>query len=120
MELDTKEQVEQAIRTLAKTAAVSVVTLEERSISDQFAYTAEALQRAYGLDDSIMEEFRAEVDEAEKAEAADNIDYQKAEDARDVIFAMCRKMTAPKEIMQHVQNATEMLYVWVSFPENAR
>lgn len=115
-DMEKREQAEMSVRALGKSAAVSVVTLEETSLSDQFAYTAEAICRAYGLDGSVMEEFRQEVAKAEDSSWADGIPYQDAENARDLIYEMCDRLTDPKEIMRHVRNASEMLYVWVPMP----
>ena len=41
-----------------------------------------------------------------------------AEQAREMIFAMCDRLDDPKEVMQHVRTACEMLEVWE--PERKR
>lgn len=116
-DMEKKEQAEMSVRTLGKSAAAAVTSLEETSLSDQFAYTAEAICRAYGLDGSAMEEFRQEVAKAEDSSWSDSIPYQDAENARDVIYEMCDQLTDPREIMRHVRSASEMLYIWDPIPE---
>ena len=112
-ENETREQAELAIRTLGKSAAVAVVTQETSSLSDQFAYTAEAVCRTYGLDGNVMEAFWQEVTKVEDSICADAIPYQDAEITRDLIYDMCDQFNDPKEIMRHVRTATEMLYIWL-------
>ena len=76
--------------------------------------TAEALQKTFEMEDSLMEDFRKALETAREQNSGEPEDfcYMDAEQAREMIFAMCDRLDDPKEVMQHVRTACEMLEVW--------
>ena len=64
--------------------------------------------------DSLMEDFRKALETAREQNSGEPEDfcYMDAEQAREMIFAMCDRLDDPKEVMQHVRTACEMLEVW--------
>ena len=109
----TKEQAAKAIRTICGVAKINVVVTEEieEGLTPQLETTATALQKNYGLDTAVMEEYRDSIEEVKKSGTADEIPYADAENARDTVYKMCEELTDAKEIMQHVYNMREILYI---------
>ena len=118
-ELEKKNRAEKAIQTLCKTAIVTIVTMDEveEGLPPQLEYTAKAIQQEYRLKDAVMDEYHAEIAKAIESTWADGIAYRDAEDARDVIYEMCDRLSDCCEVMQHVRNASEMLYIWMPVPD---
>lgn len=111
MEPTVQERAKNAIRTISKTAAIHAVATEEieKGLIPKFEATALAVQKHYGLNENVMDEYRAEVSKA--IEMEEDISHQQVEHAVDVIYEMCDSLDNPKEIMHHIKNAREMMYV---------
>lgn len=109
----TKEQAEKAIQTICKAASIYIYLTDiiEEGLAPQFEATATALRKHFGLDDSVMNEYRNGIEKAKTADKADNILFTDAEEARDIVYQMCEELTEPAEIMQHVIAMREMLYI---------
>jgi len=91
-------------------------TLDEygSELCERLERTAEALQKTFEMEDSLMEDFRKALETAREQNSGELEDfcYMDAEQAREMIFAMCDRLDDPKEVMQHVRTACEMLEVW--------
>lgn len=113
---DVKENVRKDIQTILKTAIVVDSTLDEygSELCERLERTAEALQKTFEMEDSLMEDFRKALETAREQNSGEPEDfcYMDAEQAREMIFAMCDRLDDPKEVMQHVRTACEMLEVW--------
>ena len=111
-----KENVRKDIQTILKTAIVVDSTLDEygAELCERLERTAEALQKTFEMEDSLMEDFRKALETAREQNSGEPEDfcYMDAEQAREMIFAMCDRLDDPKEVMQHVRTACEMLEVW--------
>ena len=111
-----KENVRKDIQTILKTAIVVDSTLDEygSELCARLERTAEALQKTFEMEDSLMEDFRKALETAREQNSGEPEDfcYMDAEQAREMIFAMCDRLDDPKEVMQHVRTACEMLEVW--------
>ena len=111
-----KENVRKDIQTILKTAIVVDSTLDEygSELCERLERTAEALQKTFEMEDSLMEDFRKALETAREQNSGEPEDfcYMDAEQAREMIFAMCDRLDDAKEVMQHVRTACEMLEVW--------
>ena len=113
MELTAHDKAKDAIKAISKAAAIhAVVTNEiEEGLTPELEELAIAIQKHYELEDTVMEEYRAEVSEAIEKEKADDIPHQEIEGAVDVIYEMCNHLKSPRKIMRHVFNAREIMYL---------
>ncbi len=114
---ETRKNIRKSIEVLGKTAIrlLSLYDAEryDGDLAERLEITAEALQKQFGLDDAVMEEYRQSVQMAKGAELTEqDIRYQEAEEARDMIYALCDRLSDPREIMRHVRSAQEMLEIW--------
>lgn len=110
---DTKAEAITAIQTISKVAAIHAVVTDEieEGLTPELEAIALAVKNHYGLDDAAMDEYRAELSKAIETEKAEDIPRKQVEDAVDVIYEMCDSLDNPKEIMHHIKNAREMMYV---------
>lgn len=111
-----KENVRKSIRTILKTAITVDHTLDEygSELCERLEHAAEAIQKTYEMEDNLMDSFRKVLQAARELKLGEPEDfcYADAEQAREMVFAMCDRLDDPKEIMQHVRTACEMLEVW--------
>ncbi len=116
LDKEAKENVKKDIQTILKTAITVEHTLDEYGLDlcERLEQAAEAIQKAFEMEESIMEDFRSALKTARDLELGipENFSYADVEEAREMIFAMCDLLDDPKEIMQHVRTACEMLEVW--------
>lgn len=109
------QNIKAAIRTLSKTAmqALSVYDPEEygADLAEEMENTAQAVCRYYELDDSVMQEYRETVNSARRQDviASRMVDFHDADQAQELIYAVCDGLDAPKDIMYHVRTATDMM-----------
>ena len=113
MEVRKLEEAKNAIRTISKAAAINAIVNDEveEGLTPELEELAITIQKHYELDDTVMEEYRAEVSKAIEKEKAEDIPHQEIEDAVDVVFIVCNSLENPHKIMQHVFNAREIMYL---------
>ncbi len=114
---ETQKNIKKSIEVLGKTT-IKLLSLYDAEgydgdLAERLEITAEALQKQFGLDGTVMEEYRQSVQMAKETEPTmQDIRYQEAEEARDMIYALCDRLSDPQEIMRHVRSAQEMLEIW--------
>lgn len=112
----TIQNIRNAIRTICRTAVMTDAVEGEygSDLAEALEKTAEAIQREFGLDNSVMEDYRAAAEKSKdmKFGEMEEVTPREAEYAQEMVYAMCDKIDDPKEIMRHVRAATEMMRVW--------
>ncbi len=116
---NSRQNIRRHINTLCKTALAVIETLgtdEESDLVDRLEQTADAIAAHYEMEPELMEEFRAVIMAARKRASLDEegIRFADAEQAKDMIYALCDCLDDPKDIMRHVRTADEMMAVWES------
>ncbi len=111
-----KQTAEEAIDTICKAAIIAGAVLDEygTELAESLEEAAEAMQKHYELDTSIMERYRAKAAASRDITIGemDSVTEQEMEQAHDMIYITCDHLTDPKEIMRHVRTANEMMYMW--------
>ncbi len=108
-----KNEILKAVGTMCRAAKILIVVNDEtgEEIASVLEETALAVKKHYGLEDSVMEKYKEEVKNAKTLDETPSIASMDVDDAQDVIYDMCRKMTDIEEIMKHVVIAREMRFV---------
>lgn len=110
-----KENVKKSIQAILKTAITVQHTLDEygEDLAERLEQTAEAIQKTFELEPSLMDEFRHSMKAAKELDLGipTELSYTEVEQAREMVYAMCDRLDDPKEIMRHVRTASEMQYV---------
>ena len=112
----TENKIQQGINTICKTAIVVRDTMEEdgHDLIDALDDVVESIIISYSLDDEMLVGYRAVVEGGR--EYAGNkepiVTPTEAAMAQNMIFEFCDTLTDPKEIMDHVRAACEMVKVW--------
>ncbi|MFR9310092.1 hypothetical protein [Hydrogeniiclostridium mannosilyticum] len=114
---NSKQNVRNHIKTLCRTALEVIEVMradEETDLVDRLEKTAGAIAEHYDMEPELMEEYRNMIKGARKrAKLIDgSFRYTDAENAKEMIYALCDDLDNPKEIMCHVRTADEMLTVW--------
>ena len=80
---------------------------------ERLEQTAERLQKTFGLDGDIMDEYRSKVESAKEVRRITSQLYPaEAKQVRDTIYEMCDRLDDPKEVMKHVRTAGEIIDIW--------
>lgn len=118
---DTIKNMERAIQTICKTAVTVWDTLDEdgADLMERLEQTAAAICQHFGLEERVMEEYRSTMDAIRRLEIQTEcaMSYHELEEARELTYALCDRLSDPKEIMGHVRTVLEMTEVW--YPELA-
>lgn len=114
---NSKQNVRNHMNTLCQTALTVIDTMrmdEESDLVDRLEKTAEAIATHYDMEPELMEEYRDVIKGARNRAKliSDGFRYADAENAKDMVYALCDELDDPKEIMRHVRTADEMLAVW--------
>lgn len=106
---------EESVRTIMKAAMVSIFAMDtcDEELLERLEQTAERLQKTFGLDGDIMDEYRSKVAAAKEVGIiTSELYHSEAEQVRDVIYEMCDRLDDPKEVMKHVRTAGEIIDIW--------
>lgn len=114
---DSKQNVRNHIKSLCRTALEVIEVMgtdEESDLVDRLEKTASAIAIHYDMEPELMEEYRNVIKGARYRTKLidDGFQYVDAENAKDMIYALCDELDNPKEIMCHVRTADEMLAIW--------
>ena len=95
---------------------MSEVTLGDNgaTLVKALAQSAEALQKSFDLGHLGMEKYNTTMKKAKKLTVGEleRVTPLEMENTIHWIYRMCDKLDDPKEIMQHVRTAREMIHVW--------
>lgn len=113
------DNIKDHIKTICNSSISVISTLGDdydQDLTETMEQAVAEMVRHYNLDESVLEEYRQTIKEAngEMTEAAADTTYQDAEDARDMILDLCDRLTDPTEIMKLVRAAIEVTNVWYS------
>lgn len=114
---NSKQNIRKHINTICVTAITVLETLgndEDYDLVDRLTQTAEAIATHYEMEPELMEGYHALIKAARKKVELNNEGFRfaDAEQAKEMIYALCDNLTNPKEIMNHVRTADEMIAVW--------
>ena len=118
MKLDehNKKLVEETISTICKTAIVVWNTLAEegQDLIKRFDSVVECMVHTYELGETALKEYRGEIEAAKEMEAEikQTVSSVEAETAQETIFKLCDNLKNPKQIMEYVHTACEIVNVW--------
>lgn len=117
MEKTKQEKAIQAVQVICQSAKMNIVNTEEidEGLTPHLEEMASAVQKHFGLDESVMDDYRKEIDyfrgEWEDAEIK-HITHEQAEETREIVYEMCDSLGSTEEIMHYVRTIAEMLFVW--------
>lgn len=117
MEKTKQEKAIQAVYVICQSAKMNIVNTEEvdEGLTPHLEKMASAVQKHFGLEESVMDDYRKEIDyfrgEWEDAEIK-HITHEQAEETREIVYEMCDSLGSTEEIMRHVRTIAEMLFVW--------
>lgn len=106
---------EESVRTIMKAAMVSIFAMDtcDEELLERLEQTAERLQKTFGLDGDIMDEYRSKVESAKEVRRITSQLYPaEAKQVQDTIYEMCGRLDDSKEVMRHVKTASEILDIW--------
>lgn len=108
-----KNDVVKAIGTICRTAKTMMIVNGEYvdGTVPKLEETAAALAKHFDLGDEVMDKYREEIEASKELESTHGTAVIDVEDAQDIIFEMCNSLTDPKEIMSHMFNARELMYL---------
>ena len=114
---DSKQNIRRHIDTLCKTALAVIEVMgtdEDSDLVGRLEQTAGAIAAHYEMEPELMEEFHAVITASRKRMALneEGLRFMDAEQAKDMIYALCDNLDDPKEIMRHVRTADEIMAVW--------
>lgn len=114
-----KQNIRKDINTICQTAITVIETTEPGEESDlvqRLGQTADAIAAHYGMEPELMEGYHALIKATLKKAEFDKqaSSFRDAEQAKELIYALCDNLADPKEIMSHVRTADEMMAVWES------
>lgn len=114
---NSKQNIRKHINTICVTAITVLETLgndEDYDLVDRLTQTAEAIATHYEMEPELMEEFHSLINAARKKANLDekHFRFNDVEQTKEMIYALCDNLTDPKEIMNHVRTADEMIAVW--------
>ena len=74
----------------------------------------ESMTEVYEMEDSVLTKYRTTIESAKEMnlENKQNITLTDALNTRDMIFALCDNLTEPKQIMEYVRFACDLVNVW--------
>ena len=114
-----KQNIRKDINTICQTAITVIETTEPGEESDlvqRLGQTADAIAAHYGMEPELMEGYhtliKATLKKSELERQASS--FRDAEQAKELIYALCDGLADPKEIKSHVRTADEMMAVWES------
>lgn len=114
-----KQNIRKYINTICQTAITVIETTEPGEESDlvqRLGQTADAIAAHYEMEPELMEGYhaliKATLKKAELEKQASS--FRDAEQAKELIYALCDNLADPKEIMSYVRTADEMMAVWES------
>ena len=112
------DKIHDHIKTLCNTSINVTATLDigYEELTKRLDEIVVDLAKHYDLGDIAVDNYRQTIKDAngEFTEAASDTTYQDAEDARDMVLALCDKLDDPKQIMAYVRAAVEVTNVWFS------
>lgn len=116
---NSKQNISQNINTICRTAIMVLETLGndvEYNLINCLTQTAEAIAAYYEMEPEVMEKFHSMINAARKKAnpSEENVRFNDVEQAKEMIYTFCDNLTDPKEIMNYVRTADEMIAVWES------
>lgn len=111
-----ENNIKKAVNTICQTAITVWNTEAEEGVDliEKLDKVVESLVATYELNPEELSKYRTMVESAKEMQLGLNkrITYTEAINTRDMVFAMCSQMSDPKLIMEYVQTACEIVYVW--------
>lgn len=110
------KDIQKSIDTICQTAIVVRDTMEEdgQDLIDKFDNVVECITVVYAMDENTLSKYRNAVKGVTEAQTANDklITPSDAVRAQQVIFGLCDTLTDPKQIMEYVRTANELVDVW--------
>ena len=91
---------------------ILVIGEVEEGLTPNLEKMAEAVKNHFGLDESVMENYRKKIEEISEETAVPQITNEDAEEAREIIYEMCDATESVAEAMAHVRTVADMIFIW--------
>ena len=108
------EKAENAVGVICKSAMVNILVIGEveEGLTTNLEKMAEAVTNHFGLDESVMENYRNKIEEISEETSVPQIKNEDAEEAREIIYEMCDATESVAEAMAHVRTVADMIFIW--------
>lgn len=114
----TIENIKKSIKAICQTAITvwNVLGEDGGELINGLDKIVESMIKVYEIEESVLIKYRATVESAEEMdlENKQSITITEAVNTRDMIFALCDNLTEPKQIMEYVRFACDLVNVWDS------
>lgn len=108
------EKAEKTVGIICKSAMVNILVIGEveEGLTPNLENMAEAVKNHFGLDESVMENYRKKIEEISEETSVPQITNEDAEEAREIIYEMCDAAESVAEAMAHVRTVADMIFIW--------
>ncbi len=113
----TQEKLEKAEKTvgvICKSAMVNILVIGEveEGLTPNLEKMAEAVKNHFGLDESVMDSYREQIEGITDETKVPQITNEEAEETREIVYEMCDAADSVKEAMQYVRTVADMMFLW--------
>ena len=108
------EKAENAVGVICKSAIVNILVIGEveEGLTSNLEKMAEAVTDHFGLDESVMENYRKKIDEISEEISVPQISNDEAEETREIVYEMCDAADSVEEAMLYVRTVADMMFLW--------
>lgn len=108
------EKAENAVGVICKSAIVNILVIGEveEGLTTNLEKMAEAVTNHFGLDESVMENYRKKIEEISEETSVPQISNDEAEETREIVYEMCDAADSVEEAMLYVRTVADMMFLW--------
>ena len=108
------EKAENAVGVICKSAMVNILVIGEveEGLTTNLEKMAEAVTNHFGLDESVMENYRKKIEEISEETSVPQISNDEAEETREIVYEMCDTADSVEEAMLYVRTVADMMFLW--------
>lgn len=108
------EKAEKAVGVICKSAMVNILVIGEveEGLTTNLEKMAEAVTNHFGLDESVMENYRNKIEEISEETSVPQISNDEAEETREIVYEMCDTADSVEEAMLYVRTVADMMFLW--------
>lgn len=108
------EKAENAVGVICKSAMVNILVIGEveEGLTTNLEKMAEAVTNHFGLDESVMENYRKKIEEISEETSVPQISNDEAEETREIVYEMCDAADSVEEAMLYVRTVADMMFLW--------
>ena len=108
------EKAENAVGVICKSAMVNILVIGEveEGLTTNLEKMAEAVTNHFGLDESVMENYRKKIEEISEETSVPQISNDEAEEPREIVYEMCDAADSVEEAMLYVRTVADMMFLW--------